>query len=1018
MSFDPELLVLVSIIYLLILFLCAWATEKEIIPQKIVHHPAIYVLSLGIFASSWAYYGSVGIAYDDGYVFLAFYFGLSGAFLLAPVLLSPILRITSSYQLSSLPDLFAFRFRSPTMGVISTLLLLVISLPLVALQIQAVSSSIHLLSNDGSPSQFAFIFCTLMALFTLLFGTRKIAQRRKNHGLVFAIAFESLLKLVVMTVLGLVVLFQIFDSPQGLNQWLEETPQVIIGMNSKLEDGPWRTTLLMFFASAIVMPHMFHMTFSENRNPQHLNNASWGLPLFLLLLSLSTPLILWAGIKTGSTMPAEFFALSIGQALSQPWLTLLAYIGGLSATTGLTVVTTLALSSMVMNHIVLPIFQPLFQRKEPGASEINIYHWLSMIKRMLVVVLILSSYGFYRLMSQGVDLYNLGIVAYVGALQLLPATLSTLYWRQSNRYGAISGITAGTIIWFTALMLPLALEIYLLPFASSEHWHLVAAGSLAINSLVFVFVSKFTNMTDEEKSAAEACLVKPAGEQLRRVPQASSAHEFLEILEKPLGKTVAKTELTRALNDLAMRRGENRPLALRRLRDQIETNLSGLMGPTVAHDIVQSHLPLNTDRPQTSKDIFFIESKLETYRSRLTGLAGELDELRRYHRETLNRLPLALCAVDNNSCDNEIMLWNQAMSQMTGIHPDTVVGMPLNRIPAPWNHLLEAFFKSNKAHLNKHRIEIGGTCRYFNLHKADIDTSDSGSKANQVMLLEDLTENKMLEEQLVHSERLASIGQLAAGVAHEIGNPVTGIDCLAQELTLYSDDKDTRKAALQIREQTRRVTGIIQSLVSYAHSGKRCQTVQQSRVTAEPVNIRDCVAQAMKLLRLSHENDHVDFQNHCRSDHTVSGNEQKLQQVCLNILKNAADATPSNSKGSGVIKVSSVAETNLIRLYFDDEGTGIPKHLQEKLFDPFFTTKEIGKGTGLGLALAWNIIEEHFGSIKVLSPLYPKNPKNPKNGQGTRFIISLPAIMTDIPGIKAKTTNNAFQDQEVQGEVV
>ena len=1008
MSFDPEVLVMVSIIYLSVLFLCAWATEKEIIPKKITLHPATYVLSLGIFASSWAYYGSVGIAYDDGYVFLAFYFGLSGAFLLAPVLLSPILRITSSYQLSSLPDLFAFRFRSPVMGVISTLLLLTVSLPLVALQIQAVSGSIHLLSNDGSPQQFAFIFCALIALFTLLFGTRKISRRKHNHGLVFAIAFESLLKLVVMVVLGLAVIFQVFDGPQGLNLWLEETPEVIIGMNSQLEDGPWRTTLLMFFASAIVMPHMFHMTFSENRNPRFLDSASWGLPLFLLLLSISTPLILWAGIKTNSSFPAEFFALSIGPALNQPWLTLLAYIGGLSAATGLTVVTTLALSSMLMNHIILPVFKP----REPGASHINIYHWLSMIKRALVIVLILSSYGFYRLMGDGVNLYNLGIVAYVGALQLLPATLATLYWKKSNHYGAISGIVAGTVIWFMTLMLPLVIGLDIFPLASTKLWHLSAASSLAINSLAFAFFSRFTCMTDEEKSAAEACLVKPVNVQGRRVPEANSTHEFLQILATPLGKAVAKTELTRALNDLDMRRGENRPLALRRLRDQIETNLSGLMGPTVAHDIVQTHLPLDTGKPRVTKDIFFIESKLETYRSRLTGLAGELDELRRYHRETLNRLPMALCAVDSNSGDHEVMLWNQAMSRLTGIKSKHVIGMPLNRIPPPWNTVLEEFFNSDKAHLDKHAVEIDGNLHYFNLNKADIETPDTATKANQVMLLEDQTENKMLEQQLVHSERLASIGQLAAGVAHEIGNPVTGIDCLAQEMAMFSDDDDTRKNASQIREQTRRVTGIVQSLMSYAHSGKRNQNIQKNQVTAEPVTIRDCVEQAIRLLRLSHENDHINFQNHCQPQHMVFGNEQKLQQVCLNLLKNAADATVQNG---GTVKVSSVVDNDLIQICFDDEGSGIPEQLQEKLFEPFFTTKEAGKGTGLGLALTWNIIEEHFGAIKVLSPLYKKNQGA---GQGTRFIISLPAINNDLSGNSPKIISNKIQEQEIQGEAV
>ena len=138
MNFELEDLLLVSVAYLLILFLCAWATEKNWLPEKLVKHPAVYVLSLGVYASSWAYFGSLGIAREFGYVFLAFYLGISGAFLLAPVLLSPILRITQTYQLSSLADLFAFRFRSPAAGTLVTLLLLTATMPLLSLQIQAI----------------------------------------------------------------------------------------------------------------------------------------------------------------------------------------------------------------------------------------------------------------------------------------------------------------------------------------------------------------------------------------------------------------------------------------------------------------------------------------------------------------------------------------------------------------------------------------------------------------------------------------------------------------------------------------------------------------------------------------------------------------------------------------------------------------------------------------------------------------------------------------------------------------
>lgn len=1002
MSFDLPHLLLITSLYLLILFLCAWACENNKIPKNILQHPAVYIFSLGIFASSWAYYGSIGIANDDGYVFLAFYFGLCGAFLLAPVLLKPLLRITTNYQLSSLADLMAFRFRSQIAGTISALLLLIISLPLLALQIRAVSGSIHILSKDAAPEQLAIIFCALITLFTLLFGTRQIAQRKHHTGLVFAIAFESLLKLIIMVILGATAVLQVFDGPAGLNLWLEQNPEVIVGMNSKLDDGPWRTTLLMFFASAIVMPHMFHMIFAENHRQDFLNKASWGLPLFLLVLSFSTPLILWAGIKLGSQLPPEYFPLGIGIALNQPWLTLTAYIGGLSAATGLIIVTLLALSSMLMNHLVLP-YSRHFGKATQG---ISFYHWLSLIKRTLIISLILTAYGFYRMMGQNVDLYNLGIVAYVGALQLLPATLATLYWSRANHYGFIAGVASGATIWFLTLMLPLSMGLGVFPIGvlypehlSPDSWHIAAASSLAVNIIVMVMVSKLTSMSDEETSAAKACMIAPAGYQEMKIPKAGSAREFLEALSIPLGEKVARFEVARALNELNMRRGENRPHALRQLRDKIETNLSGLMGPTIAHDIVQKHLPLDKENRYSSQDIHIVESKLETYRTRLTGLAEELDNLRRYHQETLHNLPMAVCSISPTSTGkNEIILWNQAMTQMTGVQPDRAVGVTLKALPSPWNQLLENFFLSEQNHWNKHNIEIDEMSRYFGLHKASVEITLSG-RHQQVMLLEDQTETQILEEQLFHNERLASIGQLAAGVAHEIGNPITGIDCLAQELNSLSDDPDVYHSALLIRQQTERVTRIVRSLMTYAHSGRMASSVE---LLTETVSLHDCVQEAITLLSLNHKNRNIHFVNHCNTSHQVPGNIQQLQQVFLNLLKNASEACDYE----GEIVISSHISPEFITVHVDDTGQGIPKSIQEKLFEPFFTTKGAGKGTGLGLALCWNIIKDHDGTIRVKSPL------NPLTEKGTRFIISLPRHNL------AAASQHKLPDQIFQGETV
>jgi signal transduction histidine kinase len=313
---------------------------------------------------------------------------------------------------------------------------------------------------------------------------------------------------------------------------------------------------------------------------------------------------------------------------------------------------------------------------------------------------------------------------------------------------------------------------------------------------------------------------------------------------------------------------------------------------------------------------------------------------------------------------------------MTGISAEDVLGAPLWQIPNPWNDILSNFARIDNEHLPKHGIEINGTLRYFNLHKANIEAPASGTSGNKVMLLEDHTENQMLEDQLFHSERLASIGQLAAGVAHEIGNPVTAIDCLAQELKALSDEQDTREVAGQVLEQTKRVTRIVQMLVSYAHNGR----ARNEQATLEAVDLKASVQESISLLQLGRKSSNISFLNLCELEHKVVGDQQKLQQVFINLLNNAVDA--SEEKSTITIRTSASAET--VKLEVEDQGHGIPANIQDRLFEPFFTTKEAGKGTGLGLALTWNIIEEHFGTIKVVSPV------DRVLERGTRFEISLP----------------------------
>jgi PAS domain S-box-containing protein len=951
MSFSLTQLSLIVFGYLFFLFLAAYIVDRGWIPKHWVRHPIVYVLSLGVYASAWAFYGSVAMADQYGYGFLAYYLGISGAFILSPILLKPILHITRTYQLSSLADLFAFRYRSRLAGVMVTLFTLAVALPLLTLQIAAVAESMHLLNADLPSTTLAFGFCITMVVFAILFGARHVSPREKHEGLVFALAFESVLKLVAITILGITALFFVFDGSGDMQSWLAANQEQLVSRQTNLQEGPWRTLLLVFFAAAVVAPHMFHVTFTENINPKALRPASWGLPLFLLLMSLSVPPILWAGIYLELEVSPEFYALGIGMALNSEALVIMAFVGGLAAASGVIIVTTLATAAMFLNHIVLPSYKP-------GPKQ-DFYQWLLWVRRCLIGAILLAAYGFYRIIGADIQITLLGILAFVAAMQFLPGVLGVLYWPKANRWGLITGLSIGIIVWAYTLLLPLShLTLgwqysFSLPATDMDNWHIAAMGSFCVNLVLFVIVSLTTTQKESERAAAEACSVDTISRPSRKPLIAGNSNDIIISLSKPLGRYVAEREVHQALADLSLPSYEDRPYALRRLRTRLEANLSGLMGPTVAHDIINHNLPLKANAV-LSEDIYQIEQRIEGFHDRLSGLAGELDNLRRYHRQTLERLPIGVCSVSD---EGEVLMWNAAMQELTGITPSDVTGSRLTVAAEPWSSMLNEFLCDDVIHQHKKRIEQLGRPHWYNLHKSIIKAA-GGQPGGTVILVEDQTETQMLEEELMHSERLASIGRLAAGVAHEIGNPITGIDCLAQSMRYETDNKEILEMADQIQEQTKRVTRIVQSLMNFSHSG---------HLTTEHlgVNIGTCIDEAIQLLLLSNQGRNIEYINECDSHWQVVGDSQRLVQVFINLLGNARDASPDFSS----IHIFGHVDPDQVTVYVVDQGSGIAEDKRDHIFDPFFTTKEVGKGTGLGLALVYSIIEEHYGHISIDSPL-------------------------------------------------
>jgi len=984
MGIELWLLFLAALVYLGVLFLIAYAGENGYFPKRLIEHPAVYALSLGVYATSWTFYGSVGLADSSGLAFLTIYLGVTAAFALGPYLLAPVLRLCRDYQLSSIADLLAFRYGGRATGLCVTVFMLMGILPYISLQITAVTRSIQVLAREAAPNLLALAFCVVIIIFSVAFGARHLTSREKHSGLVLAIAFESAVKLVALLVAGLFAVYGVFGSVDSMHQWLADNPQELRAMYEPVNSSLWSTLLLLAFGAAFLLPRQYHMTFVENLKPNSLKTAYWMFPLYLLLLNLPIFPILWAGKQLALTNPPDFYVLGMAMSLENSWLSLLVYIGGLSAASAMMIVTTLSLSYMCLNHLLLPV------SIAANNPDTNLYQRLVWSKRIIIASIIAAGYGFYLVIELHEGLASLGLISFVAAIQLLPGVIGLLFWTRATQTGFLAGLFGGALVWFFILILPLLTDSATigsmerltssLGFSGVDVWSISTFCSLTVNCLLYIVGSLLTRVSTEESEAAQAC-VSDAARPLSGLVIARSTSDYIDQLEQLLGREASEQEVRRAVNELGFDESRMRTVDLRLLHERLERNLSGLLGPTVARLTLRGHLELNQPAHLAlTESLRAMEMRLETSSEQMRGMTKELDNLRRYLRNVLHELPLGVCSFGP---DGGILIWNQAMEDISGIDDKVARQSKLFELPVPWSKLLFEFAESDDDHIFKHLIELDSGNKSFNFHKAMVtaQTGSTGPAAGQVILVEDRTNLDLLESELAHSERLASIGRLAAGVAHEIGNPLTGIASIAQNQSAYPVARpgagsavlaaSPQESAEDILTQVKRIDEIVKSLLAFARNEPL------GLEERERIEISDCVHQAIQLVRLSESAKFVEFNTDFEDLQWVSGSERQMVQIFVNLLNNACDVSEPN----GVVDIKGFSSEGVHVITVRDYGVGIKPEDQSRIFEPFYTTKSVGRGTGLGLSLVYSLVNEHGGKISI----------DPSKNKGACFEIRLPA---------------------------
>ena len=962
MGLDLWIVFVIALLYLGTLFLIAYCADAGWLPAKLVDHPITYALSLGVYATSWTYYGSVGFAATSGFAFLTIYLGVTAAFLLGPFLLRPILSLCREYQLASLADLLAFRYGGRATGSVVTVFMLVGITPYISLQIHAVTESIQVLTKQVPPGLLALLFCLVVTIFSVLFGARHLTPREKHKGLVTAIAFESAVKLVALLLAGIFAVTQVFGGWNAMENWVRSNPQELEALYRPTSTSLWSTLLLLAFSAAFLLPRQYHMMFVENERPEFLKTAYWLFPLYLLLLNLPIIPILFAGKHLSLTLAPDFYVLGMALTLGNNWLSVLIFLGGLSAATAMMIVTTLALSYMCLNHLLLPA------RLSVNRPDSDLYDRILWSKRAIIAAIIAAGYLFYLVIEVNQGLASLGLISFVAAVQLLPGVLGLLFWARGTQKGFLAGLVGGAIVWFSLLVLPLlignaSLEnaqqlIARLGFSDVDVWSFSTFCSLSVNCLLYLCGSLLSQRTTTELEAAGICTGRDPDIPTSQ-PRLQSASAYVSQLEQLLGVRAAEQEVNKALQESGISYNDDRAISLRRLHERLERNLSGLLGPTVARLALRSQQPL--DEPAElalAESLRYTEVRLARSREQMRGMTKQLDDLRLYLRSVLRELPLGVCSVGP---DGDILIWNDALQKISGIDELQANNGALADLPNPWNQLLQDFADSGENHTFRLQTTINNEPATFNLHKAKVayPIGDETQSPGQVILVEDRTSIDLLEAELAHSERLASIGRLSAGVAHEIGNPLTGIASVAQNLR-YDDSKDEiSESAGDILGQVERINGIVKSLLTFSRS--------DTGIGAErtQLDLRACIHEALRLVNLGEQGNQIDYRLELTTPLNIHANSQQMTQVFVNLLKNATYA----SDPGGVIDISGITDNDMVVVRVRDYGSGIDKEQHGHLFEPFYTTKPVGEGTGLGLPLVYSMLNSHSGKISIDSDI-------------------------------------------------
>ncbi len=686
---SQPVLLLLALSYVFVLVLVAlWAERHPSWHHRL--HPVIYSLTLAVYCSSWTYFGAVGTAARDAWSYLPIYLGPILLFVVGAPLIRKLVRVGVRQKTTSIADFIGSRYgKRQALAALVAIVAVVGSIPYIALQLKAVSLAWDTVAGGLSSGQIggyqpdsALITAILLAVFSMVFGTRHLKGRERNHGMMAALAVESLVKLLaLLTIAGLAFVIatsfdssEFFRSEKLLDSWLENPV-----------DTRFITTGLLAMLAIICLPRQFHVTVVEFQDDRDLRMAFWLFPLYLLVVSAVVLPITFVGqqLFSGSSIAPDTYLLNLSMSGNSQFLTALAFIGGFSAATGMVIVAAVTLSIMVSNEIVLPLL--LRWRKERFRQVDFLAKYLRWIRRGSILVLLVASWVMNKMLVKDESLASIGLVSFACFAQLSPALIGGVYWRKAHAKGVYAGLAVGFLFWWYCLLLPSLLaagDLILVNGPWGISWlrpeALFGLGfldplshgvwlSLTSNLILYVGVSLFVRAREADEFQAEAFVSAPQFKAYGEDDFELSSIQVVQ-LRHLLESFISRQQHEKLWRDCEVRYhqrlldNDKAPVFVVR---RVEQSLAAIVGAASAQSTIEL---LERTEPLQFRDI--------------AAIVGDTSEQLQFSRgllqSTVETISQGICVVD---AELKVLAWNRRYEQMFDYPPRLLyVGCPIDTI--------------------------------------------------------------------------------------------------------------------------------------------------------------------------------------------------------------------------------------------------------------------------------------------------------------------------------------------------